>query len=186
MGDLTSYLSVGSASAAATAKASKDSVSLDMTDFLSLMVAELTNQSMDDTADTSEMLNQLVQMQMIQALTNMTDASVMSYAASLVGKEVTVGQYNESGELQEIVGVVSGTGTYGGEQVVFVGDKYYYMNEIMAVGRLPEVAEPTNPQAGTEEENQDIAEIPAISETEEQDELLTEASEEDAAVFAVG
>ncbi|MEI3363572.1 MAG: hypothetical protein V8R75_14135 [Oscillospiraceae bacterium] len=50
------------------------------------MVTELQNQSIDQTADTSDMLNQLVQMQMVQALVNMTDASVMSYAASLVGK----------------------------------------------------------------------------------------------------
>ena len=37
---------------------------LDMTSFLKLMVAELTNQSIDQTADTSDMLNQMVQMQM--------------------------------------------------------------------------------------------------------------------------
>ena len=77
--------------------------SLDMTVFLTLMVTELTNQSIDQTADTSDMLNQLVQMQMVQALVNMTDASVMSYAASLVGKEVTVGQYDSEGKLEEIV-----------------------------------------------------------------------------------
>ncbi len=141
IGDITNYLSAGNANALAAANANKnsDSMGLDMTDFLTLMVTELTNQSIDSTADTSEMLNQLVQMQMIQALTNMTDASVMSYAASLVGKEVTVGQYDSEGVLQEVVGTVTGTGSYGGEQVVFVGDKYYYMNEIMAVGRLPEV-----------------------------------------------
>ena len=45
-------------------------------------MTELQNQSIDQTADTSDMLNQLVQMQMVQALVNMTDASVMSYAAS--------------------------------------------------------------------------------------------------------
>ena len=60
------------------------------------------------------MLNQLVQMQMVQALVNMTDASVMSYAASLVGKEVTVAQYDADGNLQEVVGVVTGTGGFCG------------------------------------------------------------------------
>lgn len=153
IGDISNYLSAGNASALAAANANKkssDSMGLDMTDFLTLMVTELTNQSIDSTADTSEMLNQLVQMQMIQALTNMTDASVMSYAASLVGKEVTVGQYDAEGVLHEVVGTVTGTGSYGGEQVVFVGDKYYYMNEIMAVGRLPE----TEASAETETEGE--------------------------------
>lgn len=137
MGDLSSYLVAGNTSSTVNRSTSSSNISLDMTDFLELMVAELTNQSIDDTADTSDMLNQLVQMQMISAITDLTDASIMSYAASLVGKEVTVGQYDSSGTLQEIVGVVTGTGTMNGSQVVFVNDKYYYMNEIMAVGRLP-------------------------------------------------
>lgn len=152
MGDITNYLSAGNVSAASRATTSKDNTSLDMTDFLTLMVAELTNQSIDDTADTSDMLNQMVQMQMITALTNLTDASIMTYAASLVGKEVTVGQYDGNGVLQEFVGEVTGTGTMGGEQVVFVGDKYYYMNEIMAVGRLPQKEEADGMESGNEME----------------------------------
>ena len=143
MGDITGFLSVGSTTAAnaAAAKKSSESYNLDMQDFLTLMVTELQCQSIDATADTSEMLNQMVMMQMVSALTNMTDASVMSYAASLVGKTVTVGQYDSEGVLQEVVGTVTGTGSMGGEQVVFVNDKYYYMNEIMAVGTLPEMKE---------------------------------------------
>ena len=151
MGDITGFLSAGSATAAhaAAAKKSSESYNLDMQDFLTLMVTELQCQSIDATADTSEMLNQMVMMQMVSALTNMTDASVMSYAASLVGKTVTVGQYDSEGVLQEVVGTVTGTGSMGGEQVVFVNDKYYYMNEIMAVGTLPEMQE--TEQAPSEE-----------------------------------
>lgn len=150
MGDITNYLSAGSASAAAAAQIKKtnSSYDLDMSDFLTLMVTELQNQSIDSTADTSDMLNQMVMMQMVSALTNMTDASIMSYAASLVGKTVTVGQYDSNGILQEIVGTVTGTGTMGGEQVVFVNDKYYYMNEIMAVGTLPQAEKAEDVQQG--------------------------------------
>ena len=140
MGDISNLGSIGSGNqlpADLKVKSKSDSMGLDMTSFLKLMVAELTNQSIDQTADTSDMLNQMVQMQMVQALVNMTDASVMSYAASLVGKEVTVAQYDADGNLQEVVGVVTGTGTYDGNQVVFVGDKYYLLSEILAVGTLP-------------------------------------------------
>lgn len=126
---------------------SKNKVQLDMTDFLTLMITELTSQSIDQTADTSDMLNQMVQMQMVQAMVNMTDASMMTYAASLVGKDVTVGQINSEGKIEEVYGTVTGTGTMNGSQVVFVGDKYYYLNEIMAVGKLPEkVEEPEDPE----------------------------------------
>ena len=136
MADIGSYLAAGSVKGLKV-ETQEDKMGLDMTDFLTLMVTELKNQSIDQTADTSDMLNQLVQMQMVQALVNMTDASVMSYAASLVGKEVTVAQYDADGNLQEVVGVVTGTGTYDGNQVVFVGDKYYLLSEILAVGTLP-------------------------------------------------
>lgn len=110
---------------------------LDMTDFISLMIVQLTNQGIDDSMDTSEMLNQMVQMQMITSMVNMTDAVTMNYAASLVGKEVTVGKLGDDGKLQEVVGVVTGTGTMDGQQVIFVNDEYYYLSEIMAVGKLP-------------------------------------------------
>ena len=41
------------------------------------------------------------------------------------------------GKLQELVGTVTGTGTLNGKQVIFVGDEYYQMSEILAVGKLP-------------------------------------------------
>lgn len=109
---------------------------LDMLDFISLMIAQLTNQGIDDTMDTSEMLNQMVQMQMITSMVNMTDATTTSYAASLVGKNVTVGKYVD-GKLQEVYGEVTATGTMDGQQVIFVNDEYYTLSEIMAVGKLP-------------------------------------------------
>lgn len=135
--DIGNYLNSSSPVGAAGRNAKADKSQLDMTDFLTLMVKEMTSQTIDSSMDTSDMLNQLVQMQMVQAMTNMTDASIMSYSASLVGKEVTVGQYDSDGNLQELVGTVTGTGVLGGKQVIFVGDKYYLLSEIMAVGRLP-------------------------------------------------
>lgn len=128
--------------------ASGSNSSLDMTEFLQLMVAQFQNQSIDDTASTTDMLNQLVQISVVQAITDITDATIMTYAGSLVGKEVTVGRYNEKNELEEIVGTVTGTGTYGGQQVVFVDGKSYFLSEIMAVGRLPEPEPEPDKDAG--------------------------------------
>lgn len=132
-----------------------DNLNLDMTSFLQIMIAELTNQGIDDTMDTSDMINQMVQMQMIQALVNMTQATTMSYSASLVGKEVTVGQRDDEGNLQEIVGTVTGTGTYNDSPIIFLdnNEKFYYLSDIMAVGRLPEkteTEESTDPTYGGE------------------------------------
>lgn len=126
---------------------------LDMMDFITLMITQLTNQGIDESMDTSEMLNQMVQMQMIQSMVNMTDATTTSYAASLVGKNVTVGKYVD-GKLQEIYGEVTATGTMDGQQVIFVNDEYYQLSEIMAVGKLPP------PKEEEDEDKVDDAEKP--------------------------
>ena len=118
---------------------------LSFEDMLLLMVTQLQNQTIDNTADTSDMMNQLVQMSSMQAMNEMTSqikeltlANVMSYAASLVGQTVTIGVWNEeTKQLEDFEGVVEGTGTYNGQQVIFVNGKSYYLSDIMAVGKLP-------------------------------------------------
>lgn len=110
---------------------------MSMDDFLQIMVAQFQNQDPENAADTSDMLNMLVQMTSVQAMKTMTDISTMTYTASLVGKEVTVGVFDKSSKLTEIVGTVTATGTYGGKPVVFVDGVSYELSSIMAVGRLP-------------------------------------------------
>lgn len=140
-----------------------DSFGLNFEDFLQLMVQQLQNQTMDNTADTGEMLNQLVQMSTVEMLSSVQDsieamvnASSLSYAASLVGKTVTVGQLDEEGNLQEVVGTVTGTGTYQDTLVIFLdNDEMYALSDIMAVGTLPALpTEPTDPDAGSETEGE--------------------------------
>lgn len=120
---------------------SADNLTLTMQDFLQMLVVQFQNQDMDNPASTSDMMNQLLSMSTIQAMATMTDASTMAYAASLVGKTVTIGEYTSGSGLKEIVGEVTGTGTYNGEQVVFVNGKSYALSSIMAVGKLPEEEE---------------------------------------------
>ena len=110
---------------------------MSMDDFLQIMVAQFQNQDPENAADTNDMLNMLVQMTSIQAMQTMTDATTMTYTASLVGKEVTVGVFDKNNKLTEIVGTVTATGTYGGKPVVFVDGVSYDLSSIMAIGRLP-------------------------------------------------
>lgn len=145
IGDIAAMTSTQSTS---SVKKSSDSFGLDMTDFLKMMVAQFQNQDPENAADTSEMLNQMVQMSMIQAIADITDAVSLSYSASLVGKEVTVGTFDSEGKLQEVVGTVTGTGSYNGSPVIYVDGQMYSMSSIMAVGRLPstEPAQPEQPE----------------------------------------
>ena len=127
----------------------KDKGTLDFTDMLGLMVAQFQNQTIDNQASTSDMMNQLVQMSSMQAMTEMSSqmkeltlANVMAYSASLVGQTVTIGVYGDDGKLTTFEGVVEGTGTYDGQQVIFVNGKSYLLSSIMAVGKLPPPKDP--------------------------------------------
>ncbi len=125
---------------------------LQFEDYMNLMVMQLQSQTIDNTMDSSAMLNQLVQMSSVQMMSSLVDsvnaltqASTLTYAASLVGKTVTVGSLDEDGNMQEIVGTVTGTGTYQDTPVIFVDDEMYALSDIMAVGTLPPIPETETP-----------------------------------------
>lgn len=148
MADIANLLGVTNAPVAKNSTSRAGNTELNMQDFLTLMVVQLQNQTMDDTMDTSEMMNQMVQMQMISAISNMTETNIMSYASSLVGKVVTIGILNgDSLEEREIL--VTGTGVSNGQQVIFGSDgETYALNQIMAVGKLPPIKDPEKPDEG--------------------------------------
>ena len=138
----------------------KDKGTLSFTDMLGLMVTQFQNQTIDNQASTTDMMNQLVQMSSMQAMNEMTSnmkelalANVMSYSASLVDKYVTLGVYDDEGELQEIYGKVEGAGTYDGQQVIFVDGKSYFLSSIMAVGKLPPTEKPEDPDKPVDPDN---------------------------------
>lgn len=150
MGDLGSFYGVkgtDSTDAAYSPPISKkDRSTLDLNDYLKLMVAMFQNQSMDNTADISDMMNNMVQMSVVQAISSISslieESTALNYAASLVGKQVTVGIVH-NGQMVEIEGYVAATGTYNGQQVIFLKDKggnpiegYVPITSIMAVGWL--------------------------------------------------
>ncbi len=146
MADIADLLGAGSGFRPENSTSRKNNTELDMQDFLQLMIVQLQNQTIDDTMDTSEMMNQMIQMQMITAMSNMTETSVQSYASSLVGKVVTIGIVTDKG-LEEREVIVTGTGVMNGQQVIFGKDskgniETYGLNQIMAVGQLPPIEKP--------------------------------------------
>ena len=150
MADIAGLLGSNSITTPKNSTSRKNNTELNMEDFLQLMVVQLQNQTIDNAMDTSEMMNQLVQMQMISAITNMTETNVMTYASSLVGKVVTIGLSTQDG-LEEREVLVTGTGVMNGQQVIFGKDstgriETYGLNQIMAVGQLPPIEETEDPE----------------------------------------
>ena len=158
--DLNGIVTTGLETAASVAKHStstKAGKDLQMEDFLQLMVATFQNQTIDNQADISDMMNQMVQMSVVQAISNIsdliTDTTNMTYAASLVGKEVIIAQQNGR-STQQITATVTGTGMLNGSPVIFVGDDSYWLSDVLAVGQLPsQEAQERNAQAVREAED---------------------------------
>ena len=154
---------VGHKSTTVLADSDEANNTLSFEDMLLLMVTQLQNQTIDNTADTNDMMNQIIQMTVMQAITEMkgqvddlTEANILNYAASLVGQTVTLPIYDEKGNLVgEKEGVVTGTGLYNGQRVIFVGNETYLLNQIMAVGKLPEKPEVEDPDKPGEGEDVD-------------------------------
>ncbi len=148
----------------------KDSYSLSTEDFYQLMAVQLQNQTMDNTSDTTEFINQMMQMTILQAIDTFTETSVTQYAASMVGQTVTVAEFSANGAIDEIVGEVTATGVLEGEQVIFVNDVAYPLSQIMAVGQLPQVTPELD-----ETLNPPVAELPEASFDIEGEESTDEA-----------
>ena len=108
---------------------------MDMTDYLKLLVAQLTNQDATEPMDTSEMVAQLAQMATVEAMNTFQEMSNNSYATTLLGKEVTVVDTDAGGKYKgTVTGTVSGVTLYNGAAQILVGGKSYALSQVMIVG----------------------------------------------------
>ena len=130
--------------------------SMSMDDFFKLLAAQLQYQDMSNPMSNSEMMNQLTQMSSMSTMSNltktmeamsttMTDAmeslsqiSLSSYATNLLGKEVTVADLDDKGELiGHTIGVVEGVALTGSNPYIYVNGKAYTLTQLMSMGAVP-------------------------------------------------
>lgn len=142
-----------------------DKNTLSMTGYFQLMAAQLRNQDMLNPTDNSELMAQMTQMAMVQSMTSMTEAmktstavNTQTYAASLVGQEVTMAITKENSYGQETpvdvkyakvewVDFTSGNPTMKLEG----DDKVYSLTHLVGMGRVPNPFEDkTGESSGTE------------------------------------
>ena len=120
----------------------KDNTTLTMDDFYALMAAEMQYQDvLNPESNTAEMMNQMVQMSMINAIQDMMTMSMTTYAGSLMGKEVIIAD-TSTGKIETISGVVEGVNLYSGTPTIIVNGKEYSMAQIMGLGKAPETSKP--------------------------------------------
>ena len=132
---IDSINTLATTAAAAQTSGTTPKTSLNMDDFLKLMVAQLQNQDMNNTADTSEYTSQMAQFSMVQALTDLTELSKTTYSLSMIGKEVTLAETKSDGTLNVITGTVEGVNLYNGDAQIIVNGVNYPMSSVMEVAQ---------------------------------------------------
>ena len=107
---------------------------LNMDSFLQLMAAQIRNQDALNPSSNEDYIQQMVQMTMIQAITDMMDMSMTSYASSMIGKNVVLAE-TSGNEVKKVEGIVTGVSIYKGEPILHVNGKDYTLSQVMVVGK---------------------------------------------------
>lgn len=123
-----------------------DKNTLTITSYFKLLAAQLANQDMTNPMDNSEMMAQMTQMAMVQSLTAMTGSiqtstavSTQTYAAGLVGQEITVAVTDEDGKPVDVkYGKVDRVSFVGGNPYIYLegGDKAYPISYVLGMGKI--------------------------------------------------
>lgn len=143
--------------------ASKDT-GLQVDDFLKLLASQLQNQDMMNPMKDTEFMGQLAQFTMLQSVNDMkvymgnqSEINAVSYAMGLVGKTATVATLDKDGKVQKETGEITGVTLYEGQPIIYIGDKGYYLSQIMVVGTVPEEEKPDEPEIDNE-----LPEVPEV------------------------
>lgn len=111
----------------------KNKSSLDMGDFLNLLVAQMTNQDSMNPMENTEFVSQLAQFSSLQAMTDMVKISEQAQATSLIGKIAVVAKYNDTGKLDIKEGVVEKVSIHNGETNIYIDGIAYGVSNVMEI-----------------------------------------------------
>jgi flagellar basal-body rod modification protein FlgD len=111
----------------------KDANEMGMDDFFNLLVAQLTNQDMMNPTGDTEFISQMAQFSALQGVKTIQEYQLSSYAASYIGKYVTIANVTETGQMETIVGKVDSITYYDGTPKVVVNGNPYDMFTVMEI-----------------------------------------------------
>lgn len=115
--------------------------------FFNLLMAEMSNQDPLEPMSNTEFVSQMAQFTALQAQKDNLKYSMSNYAATLIGKTLTMNAQNDDGSL--ISGVCSGVSISGSDVTVTVNGKSYNLSAVKAVGETPQKEQPTDINAAS-------------------------------------
>ncbi|WP_206426639.1 flagellar hook capping FlgD N-terminal domain-containing protein [Clostridium sp. E02] len=122
---------------------SKKNSDMSTESFFKLLASQLQNQDMSNPMDNSEMMTQMTQIAMMQAMDNFSTAmddfsqvNTINYGTSMMGKEVLVADMDKTGQLKKESGTVTRVDIFNGVPTLYLDDdteKGYPVSNIMSV-----------------------------------------------------
>lgn len=119
-----------------TVTTANDTTNLTMTDFFKLMIAQLKNQNMLNPTDSSEFIGQMAQFSTLSKMEEMSAFNKLSYAVSLIGKDVKVTSKDESGQIATGSGTVDSVYYDGSDSYVAIDGAYYLAGDVYSVSGI--------------------------------------------------
>lgn len=134
----------------------KDNTKLDIDAFLQLMAAQIQNQDVlggsgGSGSSNEDYVGQMLQMTLIQSISDMMDMSMTSYATSMIGKEVSIADTSGT-SVTEVKGIVTGVTLYGNDPMVQVNGREYSLSQVMVIGAPKTEEAPKEDEAPEENE----------------------------------
>lgn len=172
---VNNYQSMMGVGGSTTSKKAGDGLNMD--DFLSLLVAQMSNQDMYNTMDDSQFMAQMAQFSMIQAISELSQMSTTSYSVSLIGKEVTIAESQPNGQIMSFSGIVEGVTLFNGSSQIVVEGRQYPLSSVMEVFQPSMIIPDAIVNTEAVQETEKIIETQTTGENTEAIEDVTESSE---------
>lgn len=114
-------------------KSRKSGADMDINDFFTLLCAQLQNQSMDNPVDDTQFIAQMAQFSSLQQMTELTNQYKYTFAASMMGKNVTVEHTGDDGLSKKITGQVDKVSLIDGKAYISINGTKYDSSEVIEI-----------------------------------------------------
>jgi flagellar basal-body rod modification protein FlgD len=155
--------------------------------FFKLLAAQLQNQDMSSPMDNSEMMTQMTQIAMMQAMDNFSTSmddfaqvNTINYGTSMMGKSVLIGAIDKNGQMTKHNGTVTRVDIYNGIPTLYLDDDTktgYPVSGVMSV--YEKGHEPVDETTDTTKDTDKTTETDTTKDTDKTAETDTSKSTQD-------
>lgn len=114
-------------------EAEKNSSTVNKTDFMNLLVAQMKNQDPLEPTSNTEWVSQYATFSELEQMQNVANSSTLQRASDLVGKEVMVNSTDSSGNITQIQGKVDSVSFSGSNAYLTIDGVQYSIDDLVEV-----------------------------------------------------